>query len=214
MIRRSFPATGINEVPVMLPFVNEGHILIVSHGNGKEPARALLQSLVLRAILMMNKGNTEFIFIDPFGMGTNLPFQRLPQAIRGEMIYVEEDEINTQLRHLTDTIRKGQSDKRYVFCVADFPARFNNGAMQRLISVFQNGINNNVYAIIHVDSEVPLPGGHDPSVLLGLASAVFMTDDSVTTRIDGEEYAFEPDGTPDKMLMDALLKKIGEQVDG
>ena len=207
-IQRDFPASDINQVPLLIPMIGEKHVFIVSQGEGKAQGRKLLQSMALRALLLLADGNTEFIFIDPFGMGANFPFQSLPTSIRGEMIYVEEEEIDAQLRRLTDQIRKGEREKRYVLCVADFPRRFNEDALQRMISIAQQGVNSNVYAIVHVDSDVPLPDGYDPSVLLDSASVLFATADGTNARLDGEEYNFVADDLPDNALLEALLRKL------
>lgn len=210
VIRREFPASGLSEVPLLLPLVGEGHILVISSGGAKTQARSLLQSIVLRALAMLTDGNTEFILVDPFGMGSNLPFQSLPTSIRGEMIYAEEDEITAQLRRLTDHIRSGETKKRFVLCVADFPRRFSEDALQRVISIAQQGIKANIYAIVHVDSDVSLPAGYDPAPLMQNASVVAVRGERVRATVEGTEYDFIPDSPPEKHLLGALLKKIGK----
>jgi len=209
VMAREFKVSGINEVPIMLPFINEGHALIISSGNAKSKALSLLRSLVLRALLQAKDDNTEFIMIDPLGMGANFPFQALPTSLRGESIYVEEDEINAQLRRLTDQIRNAQADKCYVLAVADFPRRFNDDALQRLLSVAQQGVKSNIYVILHVDSTIPLPDGYDPSALMDASSVVYATPEGFTARIDEDEYNFVADSAPESPLLDGLLKKIG-----
>lgn len=208
ILRRDFPASGITEVPVMLPLLDEGHVLVISEGTAKTSARGLVQSLALRAVLMFANDHTEFIFIDPFGMGANFPFQDLPTSIRGETVYVEEDEINTQVRRLTDHIRSGSKDKRYILCAADFPRRFSEDALQRLIPIATQGVAKNVYLLLHVDSDVPLPAGFDTSDMLESSSVVFITPEGSKTRIGDVEYAFMPDNPPEKTLLNALLKKV------
>lgn len=208
ILRRDFPASGITEVPVMLPMLAEGHVLVISEGTTKARARSLLQSLALRAVLMFANDHTEFIFIDPFGMGANFPFQDLPTSIHGETVYVEEGEINTQVRRLTDHIRSGGKDKSYILCAADFPRRFSEDALQRLIPIAAQGVAKGIYLLLHVDSDVPLPAGFDTSDLLESSSVVFMTPEGSKTRIGDVEYAFAPDNPPEKTLLNALLKKV------
>lgn len=153
----------------------------------------------------------QFAFVDPLDLGGNFPFNTLPTTIRGERVWAEEDEINTQLRQYTENIRDNNVTNPQILCAADFPMRFSSDSLNRIVTIARHGATKGIHLIIHVDSNLSLPKDYDPSPLISASSVIFVTPDGVKAKINDKEYKFEPDDLPDDDLLEALLAKIGQE---
>jgi|GEM_PF-5509702 len=203
----SFPLLGVEQIPMLLPVIDVGHGLIFSQKASKVQGRALLQSLATRAVLQWANPQTRFVFYDPLGAGANFPFQGLPESMRGEVVLTEVDELDASLRQITDQIRRGDSSQRVVFCAVDVPSRWSPDALTRLSTIARSGVTNQIYTLLHIDSDSDVQGGYDFSDILDVSSVIYMDDMGIRGHVLGQDFHFTPDSPPDNSLLTHLIRK-------
>jgi len=200
------PDVDIGPVPALFPLTGEGHLFIVSRGSVKNKALDLLQSIVTRAAVTFPPLSARFVFIDPLGMGSNFPFKRLPESIRGDTVYGEPEEIRAQMRDLTEhlrrvqikylareyeTIEKYNEDAEEVvepyrfLCVADFPHKFDTDSAERLLGIAEKGVKTGVYLLMHINADNEMPRGLTLGNLLRTGTVIDADDDGFTLPLGG-----------------------------
>jgi len=222
----------LKSVPAFIPITGYGHLIIISQGGAKIKALELLQSVVTRLALTFPVLAAQFVFIDPLGLGDNFPFKRLPESVRGNAVYSESDEIRSRMRELTEHLRQvtqkylareydnieayNQAAEEIVepyrfLAIADFPAKFDNDACERLISVAERGVRTGVYLLMHIDADQPLPRGFNLDALKRMASVIVAHDDKFVFTLNGIDYEFQSDSVPSSDVFNTLMDKIGAQ---
>jgi hypothetical protein len=222
----------IKNAPALVPLIGSGHILIVSNGKTKVRALHLLQSIVTRILVTFPILSARAVFIDPLGLGDNFPFKLLPEAIRGNTVYSEPDEIAGEMRELTEHLRRvtlrylarefdnieayNQKAEEVVepyrlLAVADFPSKFESDPATRLISVAEKGVRTGVYLLMHVNGDAEMPRNFDFEALKRTSTVIRAEGDTFVVPINGEDYEFIPDQIPDSALFNELMQKIAVQ---
>jgi DNA segregation ATPase FtsK/SpoIIIE, S-DNA-T family len=176
------------KVPALLPirkfsedsqYYKSGHIAFYSgDDNSRKTALVALQSIAVRIISSFPLRKLKGIFIDPVVMGDTFPFGTLDNFISDKKTYTRADDIQEQLRALTNHIEQVIQNYlatnfnsieeynvaagaiaepyRYLF-IADFPTGFNNQSLEDLKSILLNGPKTGVYVILHIDETLDQP---------------------------------------------------------
>jgi hypothetical protein len=218
--------------PALCPLIGDGHIVIMSSGGAKKPALELLQSIITRIVATFPPMSARFVFVDPLGLGDSFPFSKLPDEIRGGMVLSEQDEIREQLRLLTETMKKitttylvrdhdsieayNQAQKFIIepyrfLCVADFPAKFDEDSMSRLISIAERGVRTGVYLIIHVNADQQMREFDFPAIAR-YSSIIEADDNGFRFRTQGSTFSIEPDKQSSSKLFNDIISRVGDQV--
>ena len=159
-------------------------MLIKTADAGKGEAVKLLQALMLRFLTSVPPGKVRFTIIDPVGLGENFAaFMHLAdydELLVTSRIWTETPHIEQRLAdlqaHMENVIQKylrnefetieeynafaGEVAEPFrVLVVANFPANFSEAAARRLVSIASSGARCGVYALISLDTKLPLPAG-------------------------------------------------------
>lgn len=216
------------KVPALAPLIGQRHIIITSRGGSKAKERALklLRSVVTRVALTLPVMSVRFVLFDPLGLGDNFPFKRLPESIRGDTVYSEADEIRSQMRELTEHIRRvtlkylaseyrdiesyNQEAEEVVepyrfLCVADFPSKFDTDAATRLLSLAEKGVRTGVYLVMHINEDElgsNVLRDFNMDALLSEAQVLQVFEGSAKLKLHdlkgaAEEFLFTPDAIPE-----------------
>ncbi|MDX2138164.1 MAG: hypothetical protein SF123_08710 [Chloroflexota bacterium] len=208
----SFPQFGIDTLPLLIPLLDVGHIVIVSQGSAKARARAVLRSLVARAVLQLAAAGGQFHFVDPIAVGANFPFNTLPESVRGARVISESDEIDQAMKAITNAVRDDTRSAPLILCAADFPVRWSKDALMRLETVASAGVLKQVYAILHIDQSRAQQDGVDLDSIMHASSIITVGDDAVTAQIQGMNYTFDPDEPPSVSLLNSLLSALASRI--
>lgn len=206
------PNVNLGAVPAMFPLIGQGHLFISSSGATKNAALDLLQSIVTRVAVTFPPLSARFVFIDPVVLGSTFPFERLPEAIRGDTIYTETDDIRFQMREMTEHIKKVQNKylarefdsiekyneraneivEAYRFlCIADFPAKFDPDTAARLLSVAEKGVTTGVYLLMHINSDMAPPRDFALDALLRTGTVITAGSDGFALPLGGRRMTPE-----------------------
>ena len=137
---------------------------------------------MLRLLTSVPPGKVRFTIIDPVGLGENFAaFMHLAdydEQLVASRIWTETPHIEQRLADLTEHMEnviqmylrnEFQSIEEYnalagevaepyrVLVVANFPANFTEAAARRLMSIVASGARCGVYALITLDTKLPLP---------------------------------------------------------
>ena len=167
--------------PALLPVIGGKNVLIKAKGVGKEKARLVIQSLVLRLLATVPPNKLTLLCIDPVQLGATVAgfIKGLPE-ITGNMAWYNQNDIENKLTELESHIAyvkqkylgvtyatieeyntsAGQIEEPYrLLVVSDFPNRFTESSAQRLVSIATTGISAGVYTIVMNDEDQPKPHG-------------------------------------------------------
>jgi hypothetical protein len=171
------------ELPGLMPFNNGRFLLLEAKGNARTYIEAI-QSLMLRALANVPPGKLRFTFIDPIGLGQNVaPFLALgdldERLISGgawsESQHIEQ-RLNQLTAHINTVIQKylrndyasirdynlaaNEVAEAFRFLVIfDFPANFNDSALDALVKIIHNGPRCGVFTLLVRNTAKPLPYG-------------------------------------------------------
>jgi DNA segregation ATPase FtsK/SpoIIIE, S-DNA-T family len=172
------------ELPALVPFPIRASVMIKTAESGKAEAVKLLQALMLRFLTSVPPGKVRFTIFDPVGLGENFAaFMHLADyhdLLVTSRIWTETPHIEQRLldlqAHMENVIQKYlrnefESIEQYnsfagevaepfrVLVVANFPTNFNESAARRLASIVSTGARCGVYALMSLDTKLPLPAG-------------------------------------------------------
>ncbi|WP_422928783.1 FtsK/SpoIIIE domain-containing protein [Singulisphaera sp. PoT] len=164
------------------PFPERANLLIESSGEGRGAALTFLQATMFRLLTSLPPGLVRFTIIDPIGIGRGFgAFMHLAdydEALVTNQVWTEPQQIEERLAELSAHMERvtqrylrneyatlndynavaGEVAEPYrVLVVADFPAKFDDKAAQRLADIMAGGIPCGVLTLIHVDLDRPLP---------------------------------------------------------
>ncbi len=170
--------------PFYLPFPERGALVLKAREQGKQPAVASLQSLVLRFLMSVPPGKVRLTIVDPVGLGENfaayMNLADYDENLIGARIWTESQQIERRLNdltsHMENVIQKYlrnqyRSIEEYnaqagevaepfrVLVVANFPTNFSLDAAKRLVSIASSGASCGVYTLVSVDTKGAMPQG-------------------------------------------------------
>jgi S-DNA-T family DNA segregation ATPase FtsK/SpoIIIE len=168
------------KMTALVPVMSNRNILFLASGSGKDNTRLAIQSIALRLLADIPPGKLRLICIDPIGLGSTVAgfIKELPETITGGQAWFEDSQIEQHLadieRHMAYVKQKylgvtypsmeeynihaGAIEEPYrLLIISDFPARFNDSAVQRVISIATNGPSTGVYLLgmVNLDREIP-----------------------------------------------------------
>ena len=228
------------ELPALLPFPEGGSMLLRARGDGRGPAVATLQAVMLRMLTSNPPGKVRFTIIDPVGLGQNFAaFMHLAdfdETLVNSRIWTESQHIEQRLADLTEHMEKviqkylrneyasiqeynemaGEVAEPFrVLVVANFPANFSEATARRLLSIAQSGPRCGVYTLITVDESLPMPPGITLSDLETHATRLDWRDGRFVWKDeDFNAYPLRLDAPPPDEPLTGLLQKVGVAAEG
>lgn len=210
----------VGDVPMLMPFTPDKHIVILAETDQFGQAQALLQSIVMRLIITLPADSAQFTFVDM--AGDVLPFaKRAPKDLGGDTVFSDTDGINEALQGALHHIR--QNSQEYVgsrfaslmaynaqakihipyqfICVSDLPSGFNPQALERLETIIERGAKAGVLLLTVVDKATQ---AFNLNALMREAVVINATP----TTFSVNSMDFVPDSLTDKALMGALLSAL------
>ena len=225
------------ELPALVPFPIRASVLIKTAESGKGEAVKLLQALMLRFLTSVPPGKVRFTIFDPVGLGENFAaFMHLAdyhELLVTSRIWTEtphfdqrltdlqahmENVIQKYLRNEFETIEEYNSyagevaEPFRVLVVANFPTSFNESAARRLMSIVSTGARCGVYALISLDTKLPLPAGCQLKDLESNCLIVNWKENRLAWR-DSHfgRFPLTLDAPPDAGTFSQILHLVGEK---
>jgi S-DNA-T family DNA segregation ATPase FtsK/SpoIIIE len=226
-------APGLPTAPAVARLARYGHVLICEHGFA-DPARSLLQALVLRLATATAPGTVRFALADPVGQGRHLSaFLRLPPPLRvGSGVAARpaeiEDLLTTLSAHVVEVTQHrltnvydsvedynaattGVLVPYHVLVLAGLPAGLGDQAAELLGTLARNGPRAGLYILATLDPGAAAPRGLDLAALaahstnLGLDTHGHLSWDDP----DFGHAAIEPDQMPPAARANPWLDAVG-----
>jgi DNA segregation ATPase FtsK/SpoIIIE, S-DNA-T family len=172
--------------PYFIEFINKNNV-VFSCGNVNEIKKAIdvSHNIIARTLLAVPAGKVKFTFIDPVGLGASFaPFLAMNEDIYGSKIWVETQHIDQQLHNLSLNIEhviqkllqdsfddvasynktlQNVKEPNRVLVIYNFPQGFNEGMINRLMSIMVNGPKAGLNVILVADKTLKMPYGLDLS---------------------------------------------------
>ncbi|WZP00665.1 FtsK/SpoIIIE domain-containing protein [Isosphaeraceae bacterium EP7] len=222
--------------PALIPFPEEGSLLLRAYGEGRNRAVDAIQAAMLRRLTSLPASKVKFTIIDPVGLGRNFAaFMHLvdfDESMVTSRIWTEERHIEQRLvdltEHMENVIQKylrneytsirdynehaGEVAEPFrVLVVANFPAGFSDQAARRLLSVAAGGARCGVTTLISVDERLPLPQGFALKDLEAYATVLAWREGKFTWRGSpfGGLYPLTLDAPPPAEVFTAMVQSAG-----
>jgi S-DNA-T family DNA segregation ATPase FtsK/SpoIIIE len=215
-------ADKVFSIPAYLPFIGKDKTIIVrSRGKNFEVGATLLQSLVIRTVLMLPH-QSRYTLLDPAGHGIAFPMRRyLPQVqensgdVRRDLDYVISEIqriIQTYLDASVTSFEKVRQDvrinERYHFVfAADFPNQYDRRAIEALQSIGNTGTKAGVYLFVHYNQDHELP--RDMSID-DFKNAFYFDIEEGDRPFSDLKLRLNIDSAPPPDLQTELFKKLKE----
>ncbi len=225
------------DLPAFVPFPIQSSVLIKTADAGKGEAVKLLQAIMLRFLTSVPPGKVRFTIFDPVGLGENFAaFMHLAdyhELFVTSRIWTEtphfdqrltdlqahmENVIQKYLRNEFETIEEynkfaGEVAEPFrVLVVANFPTSFNESAARRLMSIVSTGARCGVYALISLDTKLPLPAGCQLKDLESNCVNIIWKENRLHWRdTHFGRFPLALDAPPDQGTFSQLLHLVGEK---
>lgn len=221
-------------MPAMVPLIGGRNLLIKASGAGKDVARLALQSIMLRLLATLPPGKLRFVCIDPIGLGATMAgfIKELPETMTGGVAWFDAADIENRLadleKHVANVKQKylgnefttmetyneqaGEVAEPYrLLVISDFPARFNDSAAQRLLSIATNGPGTGVYLLGMIDTDQKMPYNFNLNDLERTATLIACTERAAQwLDPDFLQCALELDHPPENRLFTHIAKTVGQ----
>lgn len=220
--------------PALVPIIGRRNLLFKATGSGKEKARLVIQSIMLRLLTTLPPGKLRFTCLDPVGLGATMAglIKGLPDILTGGQAWFDTHEIEGRLadleKHIANVKQKylgynfpnmeeynaqaGEVAEPYrLLVISDFPARFSDSAAQRLISIATNGPSTGVYLLMMVDDEQKLPYNFNLQDIE--RAATILTCNEKQSVWPDSDFAHSPlvlDQLPTMELFQHLVTMVGQ----
>ena len=225
---------GQLDMPALIPIIGAQNLLIEASGAGKDRARQVIQSIMLRLLATVAPGKLRLVCIDPVGLGATMAgfIKELPDTLTGGQAWFEATHIEKQLADLEmhmATVKQKYLGARYqtieqynqdagevaepyrLLVIADFPSRFSDSAVQRLVSIATNGPATGVYVLAMVDLDQKMPYNFTIGDLERTASILVCRDEEdVWEAPDFEKCRVFLDGSPPPAMYERLVHAVGQ----
>ncbi len=225
------------DLPAFVPFPIQSSVLIKTSEAGKAEAVKLLQAIMLRFLTSIPPGKVRFTIFDPVGLGENFAaFMHLAdyhELFVTSRIWTETPHFDQRLTdlqaHMENVIQKYlrnefESIEEYnkfagevaepfrILVVANFPTSFNESAARRLMSIVSTGARCGVYALISLDTKLPLPSGCQLKDLEANCVNINWKENRLSWRDPHfGRFPLTLDAPPDQGTFSQLLHLVGEK---
>lgn len=229
------------KMPALLPIIGGRNILIKANGKGKERARLLIQSLVLRLLATVPPNKLKLLCIDPVQLGATMAgfIKGIPE-VTGKA-WFDQSEIESKLSELESHIgdvkqnylgisystieeynsKAGQIEEPYrLLVIADFPNRFTESSARRLVSIATTGIGAGVYTLVMMDCDqaMAMPRGFVLDDLERTATILYCNEDKDyphDTSFHGADLVLDtpPEPAHFEAIIDDIKKAVSESKD-
>lgn len=224
-------------LPAILTFPQRASMILRADGTGRDEAIRVLQNTTLQMLATFPAGSLRLTVLDPVGLGQNFSaFMHLAdfdERLITSRIWTETPHINQKLadltEHMENVIQKylrneyasmqeynrqaGEVAEPYrLLVVANFPHRFSDEAIRRLVSIANSGPKCGIYTLMSVDDSVKLPRGFDLNDLAKHAQRYDWCDDRFQDR--EEPFCAMPlqlDAPPSDEVATNLIQSIGRR---
>ena len=225
------------ELSACPPFLSGSSLLFKANPASKAAASEAIQAFLLRLLAVIPPGKLHLTFIDPIGLGQNVAgFMHLADynsdLVTGKA-WTQAQDIERRLADLTEHIeyviqkylrnqyvtiadynlQAGEVAEAYrVLVILDFPASFTEAAIQRLVSITQNGPRCGVYTIIQDNIDKPLPRGfsfrdvEQGATIIAWDGTRFVWEDP-----DFKKCVLKLDSAPPPELVTPVLQAVGAE---
>ena len=191
---------GVHEdrlsLPALVPFPHEKALIVKTDSHARARAIAAIQSILLRLVATIPRGDLRLILIDPVGKGQSVapftPFADLQIGVGEGRAWSEPGQIEQRLHDLANMIEasseanafqsmlprldasraSGVAEPCWVLVVLDFPTNVGGATARLLSTVIQKGPAHSVHTILMVDTEQPTPYGLNLLELEGHATTL------------------------------------------
>ena len=225
------------DLPALIPFPTQSSVLIKTSESGRAEANKLLQTLMLRFLTSIPPGKVRFTIFDPVGLGESFAafmhmadYQELLVTSR---IWTEARDLDQRLEdlsaHMENVIQKylrnefetieeynehaGEVAEPFrVLVIANFPVNVNETAARRIQSIVASGARCGVYALISLDTKLPMPPGLQLKDLEANCVNLSWRDGRLGWR--NEHFGRFPlalDSVPEQGLYSKLMHSLGEK---
>jgi len=232
------PGPALLELPALLRFPSQGHLVIESSPAGREAAVAHLNALACRVLSAIPPGALRLTFFDPVGLGASFSslthLADLDPDLAGRRIWTRKEQFESRLADLNEHVEKviqvylrdefsdifeynrqaGAAPERIHFLIAaDFPHQFSDSAMASLRGLARSGARCGVFLFLHHDPSEEMPAG---PVLEALAdAAVFLRQPEASTTLCSllppAGASLAPDAPPPPAAVASLVQQVGQQ---
>ncbi|EXJ50793.1 hypothetical protein AS96_12820 [Microbacterium sp. MRS-1] len=215
------------EVPLILPFLDQGNIRIVAGSDRRDAVTGAVQEIVLRSLLGTGAGQLSLLTFDPKLSASLALFTPLRQASEEvvKQALSTADELRVLLEGLTRDVRRisdmyggapttlgefrrstGQPIEHYqVVTVLDYPTGFDERLNTLLLTLMRTGPNCGISFIVHHDQSAPIPDGVDVAALTSLATSV---DLNAAAFPLAEGYQVRAGSAPSSAIVEPALAKL------
>lgn len=189
---------GMLPLPAIVP-LGAQPLVITASPRCEAPARRLLETVLLRLVLMLPPGRLHLTLGDPIGHGSHLnAFLRVPAQDRTEKVLWSPEDLERRIEalgaELEDVIQRrlgnvhstitdynaaspGQPVPYRVLALLDFPAGFTERALARLGLLLQVGPRAGLVPLIHYNPKIALPERADRAILKQLSPVIRLEQD-------------------------------------
>lgn len=201
-LRMSLGEAGAVQIPLIVPWLNRGNLVVRARERLRERTSSLLQDLLLRSLFGTGAGQVALSSFDPELSSTLAMFAQLRQA-KEDLVtpaLADPGELRTLLEELARDVRRitdmyggertdlgrfrrstGQPIETYrVVTVLSYPRGFDEDLNARLVTLLKTGPACGISFLIHHDPGVPVADRVDPSRILEAASVLDLDAGSAT----------------------------------
>jgi energy-coupling factor transporter ATP-binding protein EcfA2 len=222
-------------VPALRAFPSRANLVIEAPSEGRTEALRVLQANMLRMLTTLPPASVRFTIIDPVGIGRNFgAFMHLAdfdEALVNGQVWTEPRQIEERLADLAVHMERvtqrylrneyatieeynavaGEVAEPYrVLVIADFPAKFDEGAISRLLGILSGGVPCGVLTLLAVDRDRPLPEGLTIDDLRAHAVSLLWSDGRLVWEDAAfGEYPLALDPPPPAEVATKLIHRIG-----
>ncbi len=229
--RLSVSPTDVVTAPVIVPWLDNGSLIIRAGAAHTTRARSLAQEILLRSLLATGAGQLGLSSFDPELSPTLAPFAPLRQA-REDLISVpaaEPSELADLLDHLAHDVRRitdmyrgertnlgsfrratGQPIESFeVVTILNYPHGFTPELNTRLATLMRTGPACGISFLVHHDPDAPVPDRVDPAAVLSEGRLI----DLSSSKMKGfEGFDVRYGQFPDSSLVEAAIARLDGRV--
>ncbi len=231
-LRANHIYTTLPSMPALVPITGQRHILISFENSQSQLGSKIIESLAWRIAALSSPAFYRFILFDPLGLGINLAsLLKLPEDIRGQKIWCDDQDIEKVLRELDQDVQdliqhrllntytdieaynKANPDVAVPFhflVFVGFPKSFTPKSGEMLMDIARVGRRAGYYLLGGVVRGEKPPYGFDFTTFMNSATYVSVKKGNQLEWNDPDftKISIQPDTPPSSALIDRLVQTI------